>query len=134
MFLLLNVKEPQGESQGGNKGSVEGEEEGLCQDGGDDLIDVRGKFLKHIYIQTGIIRELVRFGVNYNWKRQIVRIVHGGLVTIPPSGQTIPSFPHKEIITVDGIYLVTRKVSGMDLDGIDEADDSANEGLLRYME
>ena len=34
-----------------------------------DVISIRGQIMKYTYIPTGIKRELVRFGVDYDWKR-----------------------------------------------------------------
>ena len=36
-----------------------------------DLIRVRGMFLKHMYIPTGIKWELFKFGANFDWKEQV---------------------------------------------------------------
>ena len=41
------------------------------------MIGVRGKVLKHTYIPTGMKRELMKFGENYDQKRQVVGIIHG---------------------------------------------------------
>jgi hypothetical protein len=40
----------------------------------DDLTDVGGNVLNHMYIATGIKRELVRFDLNYKQKGQDVGI------------------------------------------------------------
>ena len=42
--------------------------------------------MKYMCIPTGIKRELVRFGVDYNWKGSVVRIVGGGPAVIHSSG------------------------------------------------
>ena len=40
--------------------------------------------MEYTYIPTGIKRELVRIGVDYNWKGQIVAIVGGIMVVNIP--------------------------------------------------
>jgi hypothetical protein len=44
-----------------------------------------------MYIPTGMKSELVRFGLNFDQKRQVIDICEGS-VTIPSSGQTISGF------------------------------------------
>jgi hypothetical protein len=55
----------------------------------DDVITIRGQVMEHAHIPTGIIRELVRFGMDSNWKGEVVGTVRGGLVGIHSSGQTV---------------------------------------------
>ena len=52
----------------------------------DDVISIRGQIMDYTYIPTGIERELERFGMDFNWKGQVVRIVGEGPVTIHSSG------------------------------------------------
>ena len=52
--------------------------------------------MNHMYIPTGIKKTLVRFIVNCNQKRQIVRF-HGGLVTILVDKQFVISCLIKDI-------------------------------------
>ena len=58
----------------------------------DDVISIRQQVMKCMYIPTKIKRELVRFGVDCDQKRYIVRIVGGGLLAIHSSGQTFQMY------------------------------------------
>ena len=49
----------------------------------------RGKFMKYTYIPTRIKRKLVRFGMDYYWKGQIVEIVGRRTVAIHSNEQTL---------------------------------------------
>ena len=59
-----------------------------------NLIDLGGKILKHIHIPIKIKRVLVRFGVNWDWKQQVVRTVWG---------QTTSTLSYPEVITLGEI-------------------------------
>jgi hypothetical protein len=56
--------------------------------------------MKYTYIPTGIIRDFMSFGIDFDRKRYIVGIVGGEPVAIHSSGQTVFSFPHLESITL----------------------------------
>ena len=66
----------------------------------DDVISIKGQVLKYTYIPTGIGREFLRFGVDFDQKGYLSGIVGGGPVTIYSSGQTVFSFPHIQGITL----------------------------------
>ena len=66
-----------------------------------DGISIRGHVLGNTYIPTRIERELVRSGVNCDWKGQIVGIFREGTMAIHSSGQTAFS-----LINIEGIILV----------------------------
>ena len=49
-----------------------------------DMVSIRGQVMEHMYIPTGIKRELVRSGVDVTRRGKLL-----GLVAIHSSGQTI---------------------------------------------
>ena len=62
-----------------------------------DFNNVTEKVLKGIHIPTGIKRELVRFNVNLDWKRQVIMSVWRGSTTIHSGGQIFLHFsPYKK--------------------------------------
>ena len=67
--------------------------------------------MKYIYVLTGIKRELVRFGVGFDVKGKIVRIV-GRTVVIHSSRQIIFGFTHIEGITLGAAEEVDELAGG----------------------
>ena len=95
-----------------------------------DLVSVRGQVMEYTYIPTGINGEMVRSGVDFHWKGQVVGTVGRRLVAIHSSGQTISSLAHIEGITLGAgeEVDVTGRAGGMGVDGIGEVGDRASEG------
>ena len=90
------------------------------------MINVRGQVMENMYIPTGIKRELVRSGVDCDWKGTVGR----GPVAIHSSGQTIFSLVHIERITLgagEEVDEVAGGAGGMGVDGIVEVADRASE-------
>ena len=54
-----------------------------------DLVSFRGQVMEYPYISKGIKREMVRYGVDCQWKGQVIGTVGRGPVAIHSSGQTI---------------------------------------------
>ena len=54
-----------------------------------DMVSIRGQVMEYTYIPTGIKREMVRSGVDWHWKGQVVGTVGRGQVAIHSSEQTI---------------------------------------------
>ena len=57
-----------------------------------DLASVRGQVMEYPFIPIGIKGEMVRSGVDYHWKGQVIGTVGRRPVAIHSSGQTISSF------------------------------------------
>ena len=57
------------------------------------VIGVKGKVMKPTYISRGIKTVLIKFGVNFDRKGQVLMNVCGVLVTSHHIGHTICSFP-----------------------------------------
>ena len=64
------------------------------------MASVRGQVMEYPYIPTGINREMVRSGVDCQWKGQVVATVGRRPVAIHSSGQTISSLAHIAGITL----------------------------------
>ena len=94
------------------------------------MVSVRGQVMEYPYISTGIKGEMVRSGVDCNWKGKVVGTVGRRPVAIHSSGQTIFGLAHVEGITLSAgeeVDEVAGGGGGMGVDGIGKVGDWASE-------